>query len=220
MAWRLMVSAALEGAQKLGYSVNKRPGRGLSNTYELTKDGKTVIAAVRTTQDRWIAFPPLNDGKNWKTLDDVDLVLVASVDDRIDPQYIDVYIFSAQEVRRRFNASYTARIQNGHTVRNNYGMWVLLDKGDDNVVSQVGHGLAEDFDPITRFSIDKLERSLSGNAKILTNEASPAHQNVDAANSEFPLETVASVLTFAREKIASLTGMSIDAVKLDLKMGL
>ena len=43
----------------------------------------TWIASVRTTRDRWIAFPPLDGGTRWKTLDDVELVLVAAVDEEI-----------------------------------------------------------------------------------------------------------------------------------------
>src|SRR5690348_1183574 len=68
-AWHLMVSAALKGGQKLGYALERQPGRGLSNVYEATKDGKMHIVSVRTTRDRWIAFPPLDGGKGWKTLD-------------------------------------------------------------------------------------------------------------------------------------------------------
>src|SRR5690606_31424042 len=109
-SWRLMVRAAIEGAKRQGYTMKRQPGRGLSNTYDMTKDGVTKIAGLRTTRDRWIAFPPLEGGKRWKTLDDADLVLVSAVDDRLNPQSVDVYLFPADEVRRRFDASYQARI--------------------------------------------------------------------------------------------------------------
>jgi hypothetical protein len=219
-AWHLMVAAALEGARQHGYALKKQPGRGLSNTYRLTKNGKTQTASIRTTRDRWVAFPPLDDGKRWKTLDDVDLVLVAAVDDRLNPQNVDVYLFPADEVRKRFDASYAARIENGHTVPNNYGMWVMLDKGDDAVTSQVGHGIAEEYPRIAKFSIDELEGKASKNIRKTTDGvASEPEATVPVSQARPSLNSVADVLAFARERIAILTGMPADAIKVDLKMG-
>ncbi|HEV2080599.1 MAG TPA: hypothetical protein VGR19_11975 [Allosphingosinicella sp.] len=221
-AWHLMVSAALEGAKQQGYSLKRQPGRGLSNTYEVTKDGKTQVASVRTTRDRYIAFPPLDGGKRWKTLDDADLVLVSAVDDPANPQNVDVYMFPAEEVRKRFDASYAARIANKHTVRDNYGMWVMLDKGDDKVVSQIGHSLAVDYPRIAHFTIDELQASADPDVRKMADETPVVEEEagvreVQAAGPT--LDTVADVLSFARERIAALTGMPEDAVKLDLKMG-
>src|SRR4051794_17382642 len=105
-AWHLMVRGAIKGAEQAGYMLKRQPGRGLSNTYELTKDGKTNVASVRTTQDRAIAFPPLKKGTQWKTLSDVQLVLISAVDDKDDPQNVYVHLIPADEVRKRFDASY------------------------------------------------------------------------------------------------------------------
>ena len=217
-AWKLMVSAAIEGAKRVGYTLERRPGRGLSNTYNVTKDGKTQSASVRTTRDRWIAFPPLNDGARWKTLDDVELVLVSAVDDRLNPQNVDVYLFPADEVRKRFNASYAARTKQGHVVRNDYGMWVTLDKGDDQVPSQVGHSLALDYPAIAHFTLDELEAGVEPETKHLADEAAPEPEET-VSEDVLPLTTVIEVLNFARTKIAALTGMPANAIKLDLKMG-
>jgi hypothetical protein len=217
-AWRLMVRGALKGAEQAGYTLKRQPGRGLSNTYEMTKDGKTKVASVRTTQDRWIAFPPLDKGKRWKTLDDVEVVLVSAVDDRFNPQNVDVYLFPADEVRRRFDASYDARIAEGHTVRDDYGMWVLLDKGDDQVISQVGHSLAVDYPAIAHFTIDELEGGVLDRLRGQEEEAP-----IDPMDTESPvddrLNTIADVLAFAREKIATLSGLPASSIMLELKMG-
>lgn len=221
-AWHLMVSAALEGARQQGYSLKRQPGRGLSNTYEMTKDGKTQVASVRTTRDRYIAFPPLDGGKRWKTLDNADVVLVSAVDDPANPQNVHVHLFPAEEVRKRFDASYAARIENGHTVRDNYGMWVMLDKGDEEVISQVGHGLAVDFPRIAHFTIDELQGSADPDVRKMADEAPAVEEEagVREVQVEGPqLRTVADVLSFARERIATLTGIPADAIKLDLKMG-
>lgn len=220
-AWHLMVSAALKGAEQCGYTLSRKPGRGLSNTYEMTKDDETQVASVRTTRDRWIAFPPLDGGKRWKTLDDVDTVLVSAVDDKENPQEVDVYLFPADEVRRRFDASYAARIEQGHTVRDDYGMWVTLDEGDDSVPSQVGHSLAIDYPAIARFTIDELEEELDLDVRKGdgVEEERERIEPVERQPSAPALATVAEVLEFAREKISALTGLSKESIKLDLKMG-
>lgn len=214
-SWRLLVSAAIEGAKRNGYALKRQPGRGLSNTWEVAKDGETKIASVRTTRDRWIAFPPLEEGKRWKTLDDVDLVLVAAVDDNKNPQNVDVYLFPADVVRDRFNASYAARLENGHTVRDNYGMWVMLDAGDTQVPSQVGAGLAAEYPAIARFTIDELEADA-----VVTETATEASamESDDTDGTTPAFVTVAEVLASARTEIARLTGMSPSAIKLDLKI--
>lgn len=218
-SWRLMVSAALEGAKAAGYAMKRQPGRGLSNTYEMTRDGKTQIASVRTTRDRYIAFPPLDGGKKWKTLDTADVVLVSAVTDPADPQGVDVYLFPGDEVRKRFNASYAARIENGHTVRDDFGMWVMIDKGDDQIVSQIGHSLAVDYPAIAHYTLDELEAGVKPETRRMAAEAAPEPEDEVAVEAGPMLKTVADVLGFAREKIASLTGMPAEAIKLDLKIG-
>ncbi len=215
---RLMVNAALEGAKAYGYSMERQPGRGLSSAYEMTKDGKTQIASIRTTRDRDIAFCPLDGGKKWKSLDTADHVLVSAVNDPADPQTIDVYLFPGDEVRKRFDANYAARIAKGHIVRDGFGMWVMIDKGDDEPAGKVGHSLAVDYPAIARFSIDELEVVIEHETKQMTAEAAPDTEEEVAADT-FALSTVADVLTFAREKIAVLTGMPAYAIKLELKMG-
>jgi hypothetical protein len=206
-----MVGAALRGAEENGFKMVRKPGRGLSNTWELTKAGKTRIASVRTTRDRWIAFPPLNGGKNWKTLDDVELVLVSAVDDRLNPQNVDVYLFPADEVRKRFDRSYSARVAAGHTIRDDYGMWVMLDKGDPTVPGQVGSGLASDYPAIARFSLDELQEANAEVAREVEFVAPGAADQIEPA-------TVGEVLTWARNRIASLSGVNTEAIKLDLRI--
>lgn len=211
-SWRLMVSAAVEGAKKCGYAMRRQPGRGLSNTWLVSKRGETKVASIRTTRDRWIAFPPLDNGTRWKTLDDVELVIVSAVDDRENPQNVDVYLFPADAVRQRFAASYAARIKNAHTVRDNYGMWLKLDAADADVPGQVGAGLAVEYPAIARFSIDELESRMAVATERAAVEAPTDIREAPA------FATVGDVLTWARSEIARLSGMASDAIKLDLKI--
>jgi hypothetical protein len=211
---RLLVGAAVKGATEAGYTLKRQPGRGLSNTWELSKDGKMKVASLRTTRDRWIAFPPLNGGKRWKTLDNVELVLVAAVDDIDNPQNVYVHLFPADDVRKRFGDSYAARIANGHTVRENFGMWVWLDRGDATIATQVGSGLAADYPAIARYSIDELEGDVETTASAEGSEAASDNEADEAPS----FATVAEVLAWARSEIARLSGMAPDAIKLDIKI--
>lgn len=212
VARRIMVGAAITAIEGLGYSLKRQPGRGLSAVYDAVKGSDKKVLSIRTTRDRWFAFPSLKNATAWKTLDDSDLVSVAAVDDVENPQAINVYLFPADEVRKRFDESRAARISNGHNVKDNWGMWVMLDKGDDNVTSQIGHSLAIDYPAIATFTLDELV-----DGSQAADETAEVHE--DEEDELVPLNTVADVLTFARERIAALTGMPVDVVKLDLKMG-
>lgn len=75
------------------------------------------------------------------------------------------------EVRRRFDASYAAKIEQGRTVRDDYGMWVMLDAGDDQLASQVGHGLGVDYPAIARFTLDELEAHTAPATRVMAAEA-------------------------------------------------
>lgn len=209
----MLIDAALKAVAEKGYAYKRRPGRGLSNTYELTKGNVTKIACVRTTKDRAIAFVPQEGGKRWKTLSESDLVLVSAIDSREEPRFIAVHLFDAREVTQRFDTSHKVRIKNGHKVEDDYGMWVPLDKADDTVPSQAGHGLAADFPPIANYNIDDLLEDCNAGEAL----AEEVVHTADAARA-FDLKTVAEVLNFSREKIADLTGVPIEGIKLDLKM--
>jgi hypothetical protein len=152
--WRMFVEAALSAAEKDGSVLLRRPGRGLSNIWELRRpDGAMETISIRTSMDRQFAFPPLDGGTRWKTLDEVDAVLVASVNDRDNPTEIEVYRFPAAEVRVRLDASYAARKALGKVVRDDFGMWVSLDPPSRRVPADRGTGLSSLYPPIASFSI-------------------------------------------------------------------
>ena len=160
--WHLMIEAAKLGAKQAGFALDRLPGRGLSNVWRLFKNGKSSTTSIRTTRDRWIAFPPLENGTKWKTLDSVELVLVSAVDNKDNPTMVDVYLFEASEVRRCFDAAYSARVAVGNIVRDNYGMWVALDAKAPGPANSVGSGLANKHKPIASFSIAALVQSGTG----------------------------------------------------------
>lgn len=211
--WQFLVDAAKRGLEGEGYSLTRVPGRGLSNIWTIERDGKTQSASIRTTRNRWIAFPPLSGGTRWKTLDDVDLVVVASVDSQDKPGNVEIYIFPAAEVRARFNAAYSARKRAGQTVRDDFGMWIGLDVDDRGVPSSVGSGLAATFRPVATYSFEILKGD-----KVVAAANSARAQPSSAASQPPGLKSIADVLAWTRQRIADIAGVRADAVKLDLKI--
>lgn len=213
--WNILVGAATRALEGEGLNPERVPGRGRSNIWEIEENGQRKRVSIRTTKDRWFAFPPLKKGTAWKTLDDVDIVIVAAVDDRDDPRNVAVYRFDAAEVRVRFDASYSARIEAGQTVRDDFGMWVNLDEDDRGLPASVGAGLATAYPPIATFPLDKLIAGHGGEGV-----AAPETGDTAAAGGAAAREphTIAEVMDWARKRIATLSGVRAEAVKLDCRI--
>lgn len=216
--WRIMVEAAKKGAETEGYSLERVPGRGLSNIWNIKKNGKSQVASIRTTRDRWFAFPPLEKGKKWKTLDDVEVVIVATVDSKEDPENVEVYIFPADEVRTRFDAAYAARIKAGQNPKDNFGMWVALDRDTRRTATSVGSGIIDSYRPVATYSIDELLDARPDFEEEPEQEDLPMSEPEVEQSSEPKLTTIADVMSWARVKVAEIAGVATEAVKLDLKI--
>ena len=210
----ILVGAATLALRGAGLAPKRVPGRGRSNIWEVEESGRHKRVSIRTTKDRWFAFQPLKKGTKWKTLDDVDIVVVAAVDDLDDPRNVEVYRFDAEEVRNRFDASYAARIAAGQTVREDFGMWLNLDGDDRGLPSSVGAGLATMYPPITAF---RLEELIADNAEPA---ATPEDGDATGAGVAIAREphTIGEVLDLARRHIATLSGVRMEAVKLDCRI--
>ena len=172
------------------------------------------MGAIRTTRDRWIAFPPLENGTKWKTLDDVELVVVAAVDSKENPTKIEVYIFPASDVRKRFNAALAARTKAGNVNRDNFGMWVALDPDTRGLVNGVGGGIAAQYKPIAIYSIEALLAERPEQAPDADDKSSLQEEE----RPETRPTTIAEVMAWARERVAEIAGVRVEAVKLDLKV--
>jgi len=210
--WRTLVDAAKRAAQEQGYALSRVPGRGMSNVWNIEKNGKILVASIRTTRDRWIAFPPLEGGKKWKTLDGVGAVIVAALDSKDDAKNVEVYYFPADEVRARFNAAYAARAKDGHKIPDNFGMWIALDPDSRGIASSVGAGLAAKYKPIATYPLDALLSAMPSSPE----QEVPTGEDVEPEESR--PASIAEVMAWARERVAELAGVRAEAVKLDLKI--
>jgi hypothetical protein len=213
VAWAILVTAAKRALEAEGFTRNRVPGRGRSNVWKIERQGKSQLACIRTSKDRWFAFPPLARGTKWKTLGDVDMVITAVVDIPEAPQKIQVYFFDAAEVRKRFDAAYYARTKAGMVVQDNFGMWVNLDEDKRDLPASVGAGLAKEHKPIASYTIETLAKDVV-DAELESADADTTEGEL--AKSSPP--TVADIMNQARQHIASLLGVPTEAVKLDLKI--
>ena len=203
--------ASRESARDAGRDPVNLPGRGLSNVWTLTRGGDAYVTSIRTTKDGCIAFPPLESGTKWKTLDDVELVLVASVDRVENPNEVQVYLFDATDVRERFHAAYFARLAAGHTVRDDYGMWVALDTRQTGSATSVGTGLADEHDPIAVFSVASLMQQMGVGKAESQREVDYEHGPIEAADDD--LLTIAE----AKRRLAKSLGVDPRSIKITVE---
>ncbi len=142
---------AVEALEKQGWTVERIPREGKSSVRRITKDGVTKTVSIRTTQDKWIAFPRNNKNDGWATLRDVDYVVAASVDDRDNPRFAQIHMIEGDEMRARFDRAYAARKAAGFVLPKGRGIWVsLYEKESNDPVSHVGAGAGLAHPPIAR----------------------------------------------------------------------
>jgi len=127
--------------EKEGWKVERIKGAGKSSVRRITRNGESKVACIRTTQDRWIAFPRTKDDQAWLTLSDVNAVIAVSVDDKHNPQFAQVHMFEAADIRDRFDRAYAARMANNYSIPVGRGIWVsLYEKEDPSAPLLVGAG--------------------------------------------------------------------------------
>lgn len=135
---REMVSQAIS---QHGSTVTPLSGRGQPKGAILGLTGVwTGRCSVRTTQDRWASIG--EDENGWRTLDDVDWVAVAALDDKRAPSAVDIYFFAVQDFRAAFDEAKAARVKAGQALTRG-GVWVALDKVDSDRATAVASGFKD-----------------------------------------------------------------------------
>ena len=107
----------------------------------ITKSGESKLVTIRTSQDRWIAFPRTKDDTEWGTLRDVNVVVAVAVDDPANPRFAQVHMIDAKEMQDRFDRAYAARRAADHTIPLKRGVWLsLYEEEGTSPVQRVGAG--------------------------------------------------------------------------------
>jgi hypothetical protein len=152
-----LFQAALQALKDEGWTIERIAGSGKSSVRRITNGKLTEIVSIRTTQDRWIAFPRTPDDNAWATLQDVDCVVASSVDDYDNPRFAQVHKIPGDEMRRRFDKAYAARKKANHVVPVGRGVWLsLYEKEATEPVSYVGGGIGLAYPAIARVPLSDM----------------------------------------------------------------
>lgn len=136
-----LIAGAIDALARDGWKVSRDKGGLRGRVRRITKDRKTLLAAIRTSQDGWIAFPRNATDSRWVTLEDVDVVVAAAINPE-RPEVGLVHLFDSKELRERFDRAYAARRAEGHQISIGRGLWVSLYHPESkDPVYYVGAGL-------------------------------------------------------------------------------
>lgn len=221
--WAAMNAACERSQRDRGYDAEREPGTGNANIWRRLKGGKRQRVSFRTSQDRWLAYAPMDNGTKWKTLSEVDVVTLAVVNNVENPQTIQVYDFPAAEVLKRFDAAYKARAAAGNQMRDGWGMWINLEPDTRDLAVAVGSGLVADYPMVAEYQIQdmlpsgEIDTQASDEEGERPAEVDPASVERAPAASPAP-STIAEVMQWARERVAAIAGVRIERVKLELKV--
>lgn len=153
---RLLVNACYQVLEKEGWRVTKVSGFGNARVRRIAKGGKDKLAAIRTTQDQWVAFPRTRDDTQWATLSAVNVVVVASLDPG-DPECARIHMIDADELQGRFARAYDARRAAGHSIPPGRGVWIALyEREATDPVTLVGAGAGIANPPIARVRLTEI----------------------------------------------------------------
>lgn len=200
-----LFQAALGAIENQGWTVERIARSGKSSVRRITKGKITKTVSIRTSQDTWIAFLRNSTGTGWSTLDDVDYVVAASVDDRHQPRFAQIHMIDADEVRDRFNRAYIARKQANHALPENRGIWIsLYEKESNDPVSLIGAGAGLKHAPIARVPLDNQQ----------TDDAVPDSKEEDAQNTA--QEDATLTIAEAKRRLALAFGVNESDVKITI----
>ena len=201
---RILVREAMDVLGEKGWTISKARGFGKSRVRRITRNGKSKLAAIRTSQDAWIAFPRTRDDTKWATLADVDVVVVASVDPE-DSQFARIHMIDANEMRDRFDRAYAARLAAGHTIPSGRGVWVALYENDvSDPVTLVGAGAGIANKAIARVSLAEATAPAAS-----VPDMAPV-QRGDAGNGDEESLTIAD----AKARLARTLGVDPSSIKI------
>ena len=117
---KFLQSVALEALEEEGWSVAKSKKHGRRRVFVISRGNEEYLACVKTSQDAWFAFM-LNEQHSWDTLQDVDKVIVASVEKKENPSKVNVHLMDAEVVRERFDQEIKPDSKPNHQ-----GSWISL----------------------------------------------------------------------------------------------
>lgn len=154
-----------------GWSLERVPGIGKSSVRRLVRGAESKLVSFKTTQDQWLAFSRTADDRAWSTLQDVDAVVVISVDDCGNPRNANVHFVDKNDLLARFDRAYAARKAAGHTIPVGRGVWIsLYDAEKSSPVNLIGAGAGIAFPPIAKVPLAGPREDVKSSVAAVTEE--------------------------------------------------
>lgn len=202
-----LFNASLAALEKEGWTVERIPKVGKSSIRRIVKNDESKVVTIRTSQDTYIAFPRDDEAEEWATLSMADMVVAASIDDRENPRFAQIHLIDGDEMRDRFDRSYKARLDAGHSIPSGRGMWLsLYEKEQTEIPSLVGAGAGLDNPPISRVP---LENETSQKSDMRSKSSLPT--SASTSNAQLSISD-------AREQLAKTFGVDPSHVKISIEV--
>lgn len=151
-----LLAAGYDAVGQAGWMIEKVPGVGKSSVRRLRRGSESLLASFKSTQDTWLAFSRTPDDNAWSTLEDVDVVVVISVDDRDDPKFANVHLIDRQDLVSRFDRAYRARLAADHKIPIGRGVWISLYEDEkQSPVNLIGAGVGNRVPPLAKVALTK-----------------------------------------------------------------
>lgn len=206
-----LFSLAVETLKNEGWTVSRVARGGKASLRQITRGEQTHKVSIRTSQDAWIAFPRKSAGNGWVTLDDVDFVVAASVDDRHNPTEARVHVIPGDDARERFDRAYAARKKAGHKMPTGRGIWLsLYDEDSSDPVSHVGAGMGIDYPPLRVVDITKFSLPTGDDADDEMSEDTDGDAEPEPASSPLTIPE-------AKRRLAETLGVPVEAIKITIE---
>lgn len=139
---QFLFNTAIKELEKQGWKVERIPRAGKGSLRLIIKGDQRKKISIRTSQDTWIAFPRNETNTGFATLEDVDVVIAASLADKHDATTAKFHWIEADDMRARFNRLYEAKVKAKHQTPEGRGIWLsLYDEEKADPVSFVGAGV-------------------------------------------------------------------------------
>lgn len=203
---------AIRELEKQGYTVERIPRAGKGSLRKITKDGVSRKVTIRTSQDTWIAFPRNASDTGWSTLEDADLVLAASLDEK-GGSYANFHLMDADDIRARFDRARSARLKANHVMPAERGIWIsLYNQEADEPVSMVGAGAGLKHPPFAKNIPVLLDRQMDSVATEGDDEdepPAPPPALAHSARDDGPL-----TIPEAKRRLALTFGVDPSAIKI------
>jgi hypothetical protein len=189
------------GLKQKGYDVEVLKGTGGARL-RLSKDGKTNLALVRTSSDRWLGWMRKEDGE-WRGMGDGNLIIAAVLDSDEKPTKAEIYAFDPADVQKAFKDNLAAREASSPDLKKTAPIFVCMDETKGKGAANVGSNLKAKAQW-------KLELPL---------DAAPPAEEAPVSTAK-PKESKESFAARVRQEFADLLGVSVENVSVEFKVSL